>query len=121
MKRRDFLKAISAAPLLAATPAFAQSRGELVNDTHTGLNPTLVERIERPTSLEDVQKLLKECRKRGKQLAISSSRHATGGQQFAAKAVLLDMRGMNRVISLDAKTGILSVESGIEWPELIQG
>ncbi len=28
---------------------------------------------------------------------------------------------MNRVIGLDEKTGLLHVEAGIEWPELIQG
>jgi len=31
------------------------------------------------------------------------------------------MRAMNRVISLDDKTGVLHVEAGIEWPELIHG
>jgi FAD/FMN-containing dehydrogenase len=31
------------------------------------------------------------------------------------------MREMNRVIGLDANTGVLHVEAGIEWPELIQG
>jgi FAD/FMN-containing dehydrogenase len=31
------------------------------------------------------------------------------------------MRAMNRVIGLDEKTGVLHVEAGIEWPELIQG
>ena len=121
MRRRDFLKAISAAPFLAAAPALAKSRGVLVNDTHTGLNPTWVERVERPDSVAEIQKLLKDCRKHGKQVSLSGSRHATGGQQFATKSVLFDMRGMKRMVSLDGKTGILSVESGIEWPELIQG
>jgi len=121
VRRRDFLKAISAAPFLAATPAFAESRGVLVNDAHTGLNPTWVERVERPVSLTEIQKLLKDCRRQRKQLSLCGSRHATGGQQFAAKSVLFDLRGMNRVLNLDEKTGILSVDGGIEWPELIQG
>ena len=121
MKRRDFLKVISTAPFLAAAPSLAQSQEVLVNDVHTGLNPTLVSRVVRPSSVAEIQQLVKDGRKHGKALAICGSQHATGGQQFAAHSVLVDMRGMNHVDGLDMKTGILSVESGIEWPELIQG
>jgi FAD/FMN-containing dehydrogenase len=42
-----------------------------------------------------------------------------GGQQFGAGTVLLDMRRMNRVIGFDADAGVLEVEAGIQWPELI--
>jgi len=120
VKRRDFLKAISAAPFLA-TPGLDSPRGTLVNDVHTGWNPTWVDRLEQPTSTAEVQSLIKAARKRGKIISVSGSRHATGGQQFAARSVLVDMRGMNRIIDLDAKSGVLSVEGGIEWPELIRG
>jgi FAD/FMN-containing dehydrogenase len=121
MKRRNFLKGIAAAPLLAAGEAFPVQKGVLVNDVHTGLNPTWVASISRPTSVNDVQSLVKECAKHSRTISISCSRHATGGQQFATDSVLLDMRAMNRVIGLDLKTGLLHVEAGIEWPELIQG
>ncbi len=120
LKRRDFLKAISAAPFLAAR-GLDSPQGTLVNDVHTGWNSTWVDRVEQPTSTADVQALIKAARKHGKIISVSGSRHATGGQQFAARSVLLDMRAMNRVLNLDSKSGVLSVEGGIEWPELIQG
>ena len=44
-----------------------------------------------------------------------------GGQQFGTDAVHLDMRGMTRVIDLDAEKGIVDVEAGIEWSELLDG
>ncbi len=121
LRRRDFLKGIAVAPVLAAAPALSASPDELVNDVHTGLNPTWVRNIVRPGSVAEIQALIKDCRKHGRAIAVSGSRHATGGQQFAAHSVLLDMRGMNRVIGLDNKTGLLQAESGIEWPALIQG
>ncbi len=121
MKRRNFLKGIAAAPLLTVGEAFPVQKGVLVNDVHTGLNPTWVASISRPTSLTEVQNLVKDCAKRGWAISVSGSRHATGGQQFATDSVLLDMRAMNRVIGLDLKTGLLHVEAGTEWPELIQG
>lgn len=42
-----------------------------------------------------------------------------GGQQFGAGTVLIDIRGLNKVLRLDRERGIIEVESGIEWPELI--
>jgi FAD/FMN-containing dehydrogenase len=121
MKRRNFLKGMAAAPLLASGAAFPVQKGVLVNDVQTALNPTWVTSISRPTSVAEVQSLVKDCSKHSRAISVSGSRHAAGGQQFATKSVLLDMRAMNRVISLDDKTGVLQVEAGIEWPELIRG
>jgi len=121
MKRRNFLKGMAASPLLASGEAFPVQKGVLVNDLHTGLNPTWVASISRPTLVAEVQSLVKDCGKHSRVISVSGSRHATGGQQFATQSVLLDMRAMNRVIGLDDKTGVLHVEAGIEWPELIQG
>ena len=123
MKRRHFLRGMAAAPVVAAVAgsAFPVQRGVLVNDVHTGLNPTWVARVVRPVSVAEVRALVKDCAKHGRVISVSGSRHATGGQQFATDSVLLDMRGMNRVAGLDERTGVLHVEAGIEWPELIQG
>lgn len=121
MKRRNFLKGIAAAPLLATSPAFPVQKGVFVNDVQTGLNPTWVASITRPTSIAEVRSLVKDCEKHRRVISVSGSRHAAGGQQFATDSVLLDMRAMNRVIGLDEKAGVLHVEAGIEWPELIQG
>jgi FAD/FMN-containing dehydrogenase len=41
-----------------------------------------------------------------------------GGQQFATDALLIDIRKMSSVLSLDCEKGIREVEAG-EWPELI--
>jgi len=121
IKRRDFLKGMTATPLVAAAAHLPGPDGELVNDVHTGLNPTLVSQIVRPTSGAEVETLLKDCHRRSVALSVSGSRHAAGGQQFAANSLLLDMRALNRVVGLDSTTGVLHVEAGIEWPELIQG
>ena len=40
-------------------------------------------------------------------LAICGGRHAMGGQQFAADAVLLDMRQMRRVLAFDPDAGLV--------------
>ena len=42
-----------------------------------------------------------------------------GTQQFGTGTILLDMTGMNRVIGLNAERGMVEVEAGIEWPQLL--
>jgi len=44
-----------------------------------------------------------------------------GGQEFGTDTLLLDVRKLNRILDLNRDTGILEVEAGIEWPDLIDG
>ncbi len=44
-----------------------------------------------------------------------------GGQQFGTDTLLIDIRKLSRVLHLDRERGILEVEAGVEWPELIDG
>ena len=93
----------------------------LVNDVHSGLNETRVLRILEPRSLEDVVGIVRRARAEGVALSIAGARHAMGGQQFGTDTVLLDMSSMRRLLDLDAEQGLLEVEAGLRWPELIDG
>jgi FAD/FMN-containing dehydrogenase len=123
ISRREFMAGSIA--LLAganATRRFAaQPESILVNDVHSQLNPTRVLEILQPKSLEEVQSIVRRSRKDRKVISVAGGRHAMGGQQFGSDTLLVDSRQLNRVLSLDRKSGILEVEAGIEWPELMDG
>jgi FAD/FMN-containing dehydrogenase len=91
----------------------------LVNDIHSALNATRVAGIHQPGKVDDIRAIILDAARRGLPVAICGGRHAMGGQQFAADAVLLDMRHMRRVLAFDAVAGLIEAEAGIEWPELI--
>ena len=93
----------------------------LVNDIHSQLNSTRVLEILQPHSLEDVQSIVRSARKDRKVISVAGGRHAMGGQQFGTDTLLIDIRKLSRVLNLDRKRGIIEVEAGIEWPELIDG
>jgi FAD/FMN-containing dehydrogenase len=120
--RRDFLReGLGAGVTLFGVPAAPARAGVSVNDLHSGLNPTTVDRIIAVDSEAMLGGALKAARGEGKAVCIAGGRHAMGGQQFAQDAVLLDMRRMNRIIGLDSERGIVEAQAGIEWPELIDG
>ena len=122
--RRKALGAVAQAAAGLALLPFAPRRAEasvLVNDIHSQLNPTRVDRIVAINSEATLRAALLSARAQGKPVCIAGGRHAMGGQQFAGDAVLLDIRPMRRIVGLDAEHGIVEAEAGIQWPELIEG
>jgi FAD/FMN-containing dehydrogenase len=126
--RRKFLRAAAAAAAAAQWPRVASSQakkavkpppGILVNDVHSQLNSTRVYRIASPTGVDSVRALLSSARKEKRPVCIAGGRHAMGGQQFCADALMLDIRKMNRVLAFDPVAGRLEVESGIQWPDIL--
>lgn len=91
-----------------------------VNDVHSKLNETEIARVFSITSTQDIVKAVKLAKSKGRALSVSGGRHAMGGQQFAAGDWLLDMNGYNNVIRFCDRKGQITVQSGIQWPELIR-
>src|SRR3972149_6163446 len=122
VSRRDFLKA---AGLLALWPYGCAKHtstpaGTIVNDVHSQLNPTRVDHIVRVDSLEAIRTTILKAKREGKGISIAGGRHAVGGQQFGADTVLIDTGQYKRVLSFDSNRGLVDVEAGIQWPELIE-
>jgi FAD/FMN-containing dehydrogenase len=105
-------------PYSSAIPAVES--GLVVNDLHSQLNATRVDAIVKPRTVEELRAAVMRARASGKSVCVAGGRHAMGGQQFGDAAVLIDTRALNRFVSLDAENGVIDVEAGIQWPELIQ-
>jgi FAD/FMN-containing dehydrogenase len=121
ISRREFMAGSVALAVASNASREPEPESILVNDIHSQLNPTRVLGISQPRSKEDVQSLVRMARKDRKVISVAGGRHAMGGQQFGTDTLLVDIRKLNRVLQLDRKNGILEVEAGIEWPELIGG
>ena len=134
LSRRDFLKASAAAFAVPLSGCIARPMPvrspygsaipdhdptTLVNDVHSQLNATRVKAIIKPASLDEVRFAVAVGISAGDSISIAGGRHAMGGQQFGEASVLLDMRGMNRVLAFDDERGVVTVEGGTEWPDLI--
>ena len=91
----------------------------LVNDIHSRLNETYVRRIVPVRTTEDARQAIVQAREAGHVICIAGGWHAMGGQQFANDGVLLDTRRFARVLDFDADRGLVEVEAGIQWPDLI--
>jgi FAD/FMN-containing dehydrogenase len=131
ISRRDFVSAAllplaagGCAPALRAGLPNVSSIPEtdpstLVNDVHSQMNATRVAEIVKPRTAEALQAAVRRAAATGRAVAVAGGRHAMGGQQFAEDALLVDSRALNRVLGFDAEAGVITVEGGIQWPELL--
>ena len=126
--RRDFIGytakatgAFLALPYLSACGSLTDvtTGSTLVNDMHSQLNSTRVNMILKPTSTEELARIVAQASAQGRTLSLAGKRHAMGGQQFGTDTDLIDMTSLNKIISLDKHNGILEVESGVTWPPII--
>jgi FAD/FMN-containing dehydrogenase len=121
INRRELL-AGSAALYLSSPFAFAAPDDSLiVNDIHSQLNRTRVNRILKPTTVKELQAAVLTAKSAKKPLSIAGGRHAMGGQQFGTDTILIDMTGLNQIVSFDPKSGLAEVEAGAFWPEFTAG
>jgi FAD/FMN-containing dehydrogenase len=102
-----------------ATATTTSARTTRVNDVHSELNETIVSEVVRVDSLEALRGAVLRAAVLHQPVAIAGGRHSMGGQQFCAGGMLLDTRGLDRVLALDTERGIVEVEAGIQWPALI--
>lgn len=115
--RREFL-AGSAAFYLSSQFAHAAADDSLiVNDIHSQLNRTRVNRILRPKSVKELQAAVLMAKREKKPLSIAGGRHAMGGQQFGTDTILVDMTALNQIVSFDQQHGLIEVQAGAFWPE----
>src|SRR5512138_725881 len=96
-----------------------ERKGIVVNDVHSRLNPTVVDHVVTVRSTDDARTAILAAGTAGRAVCVSGGRHAMGGQQFVRGGVLLDTRAYAGVRRFDRERGLIEVESGMQWPELI--
>ena len=118
-RRRLLLGSAAMAGVSGCARTSRRAASVVVNDVHSKLNATSVRAVVRPTHHEALPGLVRRAREEGVAISIAGGRHAMGGQQFGDGTLLVDTRVMNRILAFDAERGLVTVEAGTQWPELI--
>jgi FAD/FMN-containing dehydrogenase len=120
--RREFLRLGAAGAMWPAARAWAQKKPEgiLVNDVQGQLSGTYVSSIAQPEGLDGVRSALRLAVSEKHALCIAGGRHSMGSQAFVTDGVLVDTRRLNTLLSFDAERGLIEVEAGMQWPQLLE-
>ena len=87
---------------------------KIINEV-TQLHPIIVSKIETPTTILDLRRIIKET---DKSISIGGGRFSMGGQTASAGSIHIDMRNLNKVINFSADQKTIKVESGIRWCDI---
>ena len=90
-----------------------------VNDVQSRVNQTRVHSIVNPVSEQEIHQAIEEAARLDLSVSIAGGRHSMGTQQFGTDTILLDMRDYQSIVHFDRINGLIEVESGIMWPQLI--
>lgn len=88
-----------------------------INDASC-LNETRVYEIINIKTVAQIQEALILARKKGLSVSIAGARHSMGGQAFFKDSMVLNMTQFNKILCLDEKNKILTVESGATWHDI---
>lgn len=106
--------AVAAAVAVALVARAAVGAAATVNDV-SQINPIAVERIAKPTSVDEIQRLVREAKG---PVSIGGARHSMGGQIATEHALFLDMRDFDDVLVLDVEARTIKVQTGITWRKI---
>jgi len=90
-----------------------------LNDVHSANNLTALDAIHQPKSEADLISLIQLANQKDLKISISARRHAMGGQQFAQDSLHINMNQMHKIHYFDQEKGIIRVDAGITWGQLI--
>ncbi|BDT61404.1 FAD-binding protein [Massilia varians] len=114
-RRRFLAQAMAGAGLLALSPSHALAASGIAIPNITGLYPVEVARVAAPRSTEEVAQAVRAWP--GK-IAVGGGRYSMGGQVAITGGLHLDMRGMTRLVRLDAGARVARVQAGMRWRDL---
>ncbi len=88
----------------------------IINDV-TQLNPIIISKLETPTTIAELQNIIKNT---DKSISIGGGRFSMGGQTASTGSTHIDMRKLNKVVKFSAKNKTIIVEAGIRWCDIQQ-
>ncbi|RZA34335.1 MAG: FAD-binding oxidoreductase, partial [Lysobacteraceae bacterium] len=106
---------MAGAGLLSLAPLHALAAPGIAIPNITGLYPVEVARVAAPGTTQEVAQAVRDWP--GK-IAVGGGRYSMGGQVAITGGLHLDMRGMNRLIRLDARARVARVQAGMRWRDL---
>ena len=89
----------------------------IIIDEVTQLYPVSVAKVERPGSVDALQKIIKDTTGR---ICVGGGRFSMGGQTASGNGVHIDMRQMNKVLAFSPGQKTIKVQAGIRWCDIQQ-
>lgn len=69
-------------------------------------------------SLDDIQSIVRKANRKDEKISIAGMQHSQGGQTLYPGGIMLDMKKYNKILNLDEKNKLITVQSGVTWADI---
>ena len=115
MNRRELVSAAVATTVVAhQSPVLSNSSKEVVRD-YSGITSVPVDKVIRPISTPEVSEAVRDW---SGSISVGGGRFSMGGQVASPDSLHVDMRAMNRVLTVDPERRIARLQAGATWRDL---
>ena len=96
---------------------FGDAKTRLFSDV-ARIEPEKVVLVDSVKTTEQLIQVIQEAKAKGLKVSMAGSRHSQGGHTYYKDNVVIDMRGYNKVLSVDKNKKQIIVQSGAKWSQV---
>jgi decaprenylphospho-beta-D-ribofuranose 2-oxidase len=82
------------------------------------LLPVKMKSVKSSNSEDEIKNIIRAANRHDDKISIAGLQHSQGGQTLYPGGILLDMKQYNKILDLDEKNKLITVQSGVTWAEI---
>ena len=82
------------------------------------LLPVKMKSVKSSDSEDEIKNIVREANLHDDKISIAGMQHSQGGQTLYPGGIMLDMKQYNKILELDEKNQLITVQSGVTWAEI---
>lgn len=82
------------------------------------LLPVKMKSVKSSDSEDEIKSIVLKASRHGDKVSIAGMQHSQGGQTLYPGGILLDMKQYNKILELDEKNKLITVQSGVTWADI---
>ncbi len=82
------------------------------------LLPVKMKSVKSSDSEDEIKNIVREANIHDDKISIAGMQHSQGGQTLYPGGIMLDMKQYNKILELDEKNKLITVQSGVTWAEI---
>ncbi|WP_342543539.1 FAD-binding oxidoreductase [Paenisporosarcina sp. FSL H8-0542] len=114
-----YLAIVIYAVVLASSFTMYQSQQvNLTQEDRGRLLPVKMKSVKSTDSEDEIQSIVRNADLKDEKISIAGMQHSQGGQTLYPGGIMLDMKQYNKILNLDEKNKLITVQSGVTWADI---
>lgn len=118
IKIRYLAIVIYAVVLASSFTMYQSQQANLTQEDRGRLLPVKMKSVKSTDSEDEIQSIVRNADLKDEKISIAGMQHSQGGQTLYPGGIMLDMKQYNKILNLDEKNKLITVQSGVTWADI---